>query len=264
MNAVVSGHSGVALLIDGDFFSSIHFGEDEVRQRRPSDFRLLFNGAQDLQFLEDIDLAEVRRRLDLESTRIDALHIALILLDRELSHDTRRTAAEELDELLSDEMIAHWVESVLHARPLPGSGDLVGARSACTGRTPCTRAFLGKLESLQPVIAEVHEAWERIPIGLFGTEDDRQRVLSIAVREGLFRNLVAIRVSGKAVDDFVLEGLMTPAFGELANAGRVLRLWVEGCKGPEEAWAAPANRVSYVAEEPVDYHSDNPEDDEER
>src|SRR5262245_4449336 len=146
MNAVVSGHSGVALLIEDDALSSIHLGEEEVRPRRPSDFRLLFNGVRDLQFLEDVDLEEVQRRLDLESTRIDALHLALILLDSELEHDTRRTAAEELEELLTDESIVRWVEGVLHARQLPGSGDLVGARNACTGRTQHTRAFLEKLE----------------------------------------------------------------------------------------------------------------------
>ncbi|MFL6199103.1 MAG: hypothetical protein ACJ76J_08000, partial [Thermoanaerobaculia bacterium] len=110
MNAVVSGHSGVALLIEGDALSSIRFGEDEVRPRRPSDFRLLFNGARDLQFLEDVELEEVRNRLDFESTRIDALHLALILLDDELAHDTRRTAAEELEELLAEEVIAGWLE----------------------------------------------------------------------------------------------------------------------------------------------------------
>lgn len=249
MNAVVSGLSGVALLIEDDVFSSIHFGEGEVRPRRPSDFRLLFNGARDLQFLEDVDLAEVRRRLDLESTRIDALHLALILLDPELSHDTRRTAAEELDELLMDDAFACWVESVLYAHPLPRSGDLVGARSACTGRTQRTRAFLGKLESLQPVIAEVHAAWERIPTHRFGTDDDRQHVLSIAVKEGLFRDLVAIRAAGESVGNFASKSLMKPAFKELANARQALEGWVDGFHYPEEVWTSPPSPISFVAED---------------
>lgn len=248
MNAVVSGHSGVALLIDGDTFSSIHFGEDEVRQRRPGDFRLLFNGARDLQFLEGVELEQVRERLDLESTRIDALHLALILLDPELAHDTRRTAAEELEELLTDESITHWLESVLHARPLPRSGDPVGAHSACTGRTERTRAFLGKLESLQPVIAEVHEAWERIPKRSFGTDDDRQHVLSVAVKEGLFRDLVAIRAAREPLSDFVARSLMNPAFGKLANARQALDDWMHGFGDLEEAWTSPPRTVSYVAE----------------
>jgi hypothetical protein len=261
MNAVVSGHSGFALLIEGDAFSSIQFGEDEVRPRRPSDFRFLFNGARDLQFLEDVDLEAVRKRLDLESTRIDALHLALILLDRELAHDTRRTAAEELEEMLPNEAIAHWVEGVLYARPLPGSGDLVGARSACTGRTQRTRGLLRKLESLQPVIAEIHGAWERIPTHLFGTDDDRQHFLSILVKEGLFRDLAAIRAAGRAIDAAALKRLATPAVGELANARKVLQLWVEGCNDPGEAWAVPEPWVSHVAENTVPY---DPEDDEEQ
>lgn len=261
MNAVVSGHSGVALLVDGDVLSSIHFGEDEIRPRRPGDFRLLFNGARDLQFLEDVGLEVVRKRLALESTRIDALHLALILLDAELAHETRRTAAEELDELLEDESITRWVESVLCAHPMPRSGDLVGARSACTGRTRRARAILEDLDALQPVILTVHEAWERIPEQCFGTDEERQRVLALVVREGLFRDLVATRAVPESLDDFVTKSLMKPGLGELANARHVLLEWVEGLRAPGEGWADTPREVSYVAEDVTLSHWDNNPDD---
>jgi len=249
MNAVVSGHSGVAMLIEGDACSSIHFGQEEVQPRRPSDFRLLFNGARDLQFLEDVELEEVRKRLDQESTRIDVLHLALILLDRELSDDTRRTAAEELEELLADDANLQWLESVLYARPLPRSGDLVGARSACTGHTRRTRAMLGRLQLLQAVIAEVHSAWERIPTHLFGTDDDRQHVLSVVVKEGLFRDLVALRADGRPVDDLIAQ---KTSLGALADARQALREWGAGFDAPYEVAFGP-NTVSYVAEARVEY-----------
>lgn len=257
MNAVVSGQSGVAVLVDGTWLASIHAGSDAPPvDCSPGEVRFLLGDARDLEFLEDIAPEEARRRLEAATSNYDALHLALILLDPELSHDTHRTAAEELEELLADDGIARWVESVLHARPLPRSGDVVGACSACTGRTRRTRALLGTLASLQPVIAEVHEAWERIPTHLFGTEDDRQHALSVAVKAGLFRDLVAIRAAHGAVDDFISKSLVNPP---LANTQKILRLWVEGLKEPD-AWTAPAPRVSYVAEDVVEYLADDPED----
>lgn len=264
MNAVISGQSGVAVLLDGVRLASIHAGSDEAPvDRSPGEVRFLLGDARDLEFLEDTAPEEVRDRLEVASSKYDALHLALILLDRELSHDTRRTAAEELDELLAEDVIARSVESVLYAHPLPRSGDLAGARSACTGRTGRTRAFLGKLDLLQPVIAEIHKAWERVPMHLFGTDEDRRHFLSTAVKEGLFRDL-AIRAAARATDDFVSSSLTTPAVGGLANARKILQLWVEGCNDPVDVWAAPpVPPASYVAEDTGRYHWENPDDDEE-
>ena len=248
MNAVVSGHSGVAVLIEGDSLSSIQTWDEEVLPRRPRDLRFLFNGARDLQFLEDVDLEEVRQQLDLQSTRIDALHLALILLDSDLTHDTRMTAAEELEELLADEGIVHWVEGVLYAHPLPKSGDLAGARSACTSRTERTRAFLDRLSSLQVVIAEVHQAWESIPTQSFGNTEDRQCALSTAVKGGLFRDLVEIRAAGKPVTNFVRRSLRNPTLQEIGDTQHILTAWVRGLSSSSEEYSALGADVSYVAE----------------
>jgi hypothetical protein len=265
MNAVISGQSGVAVLVDGLRLASMQAGSDAAPvDRSPGEVRFLLGDARDLEFLEDIAPEDVRNRLEVATSKYDALHLALILLDPELEHDTRRTAAEELEELLTNEGIARWVEGVLHAHPMPRSGDLVGARSACTGRTRRTRAFLGKLEALQPVIAEVHEAWERIPRDLFGPDDDRQHVLSVAVKEGLFRDLVALRAAGEPAGDFVSKSLMKLALGELPNARRALEGWIQGLHGMEEAWAAPAPWGSYVAESSTPYDGDNLDEDEEQ
>ncbi|MEA2562780.1 MAG: polymerase sigma-70 factor, subfamily [Acidobacteriota bacterium] len=259
MNAVISGQSGVAVLVDGPRLASLHAGSDAAPvDRSPGELRFLLGDARDLEFLEDITPEEVGSRLQVATLKYDALHLTLILLDPELSHDTRRTAAEELDELLTDEEIARWVESILYARPLPKSGDPVGARSACTSRTKRTRAFLGKLQSLQSVIAEVHEAWEGIPTHHFGTNDDRKHALSIAVKEGLFRDLVEIRAARKSADDFVAQSLMKPSLEELPNAQQALAGWVNGLHDPEEAWPSVPSTVSYVAEDsPQTYWNDS-------
>jgi tetratricopeptide (TPR) repeat protein len=243
MDAVISGHAGVALLLDGKKLSSIHFGGDgEALPRRPSEISLLFAGAGDLRLLKNVKPAQVREQLDLESARIDALHLALILLDADLSDETRRTAAEELEEELADQGIASWLEGVLYAHPLPASADLLGAYSACIGSTERTRALLFRLESLQAVIKEVHNAWQAVPLDRFGTEKDRQHARSVAVQAGLFRHMVADRAAGR-VEDFIFEIQGNPALREIRDSRHVLLDWVAAFRKPREVRSLPATEV---------------------
>lgn len=197
MDAVVSGHAGVALLLDGDRLSSIHFGDDEVVPRSPAEVSLLFSGAGDLRLFRNVEPEEVREQLDLESKRIDALHLALILLDSELSEETRQIAAEELEEELKDEGITSWLEGVLYAHPLPASADFTGAYAACTEATERAWALLRRLESLQPMVKQVYEIWQVIVSEAFSLEKDRQYALALLVEEGLFRELVLDREPGR-------------------------------------------------------------------
>ena len=200
--------------------------------RSPGEIHLLFAEAQDLEFLENVGLEEVRSHLDLSGARVDALHLALNLLDPGLSHETRRCAAEDLEELLEDERIIRWVESVLFAHPLPRSADPIGARSACTGRTEHTRVLLEKLESLQSVIVEVQQAWEAIPSRLFATDEDRKHALSVAVKEGLFQDLVSRRAAGERVDEFLQKNMINPALRHVRDARHVLIEWVADFREP--------------------------------
>jgi RNA polymerase sigma factor (sigma-70 family) len=251
MNAVISGQSGVAVLVDGPRLASIHAGSDAPPvDRSPGEVRFLLGDARDLEFLENIAPEEARRRLEVASSCSDALHLALILLDGELSRDTRMTAAEELDELLIEDGIAFFVESVLHARPLPRGGDPVGARSACIGRTQLARALLERLLALQAVINEVHGAWERMADSHFGTAEARQRALSVAVREGLFRELVALRGAGASMDGFLRIAFLNSAFMQIEDSRTILLKWVAYFRKPGEARPASDPAVSYVAESP--------------
>lgn len=234
MDAVVSGHAGVALLLDGEKLASIHFGEDGVVPRSPSEVSLLFSGAGDLRLFRNVEPEEVREQLDLESKRIDALHLALILLDSELSEETRQTAAEELEEELADQNMMNWLEGVLFAHPLPPSADLVGANAACSDSFERTRTLLLRLESHQPVVKEVCQAWEAIPLERFGTEKDRQYALSVLVREGVFRSLAAKKKAGEAIDGLLWEVLWNSAVREIQNSRHVLLDWVSSFLSSED------------------------------
>ena len=111
MNAVISGQAGVAVLVDGLKLASIHAGSDgEAIGRRPEEIRFLLNDARDLEFVKSIGQAEAARRLEIATSKYDALHIALILLDGELADDlTARDLAEVW--ATTEQTINRWVRA---------------------------------------------------------------------------------------------------------------------------------------------------------
>jgi len=249
MNAVISGQAGVALLVNGPELASIHAGRgSEVISRRPEEVRFLLGDARDLEFIEDIDVQEVSRRLEVETTKYDALHISLILLDESLSHDTRREAAEELEELLEEAEVTDFPERVLFSHPFPRGADPSGARACCTGRTPKVRALLDRLDALQPLIAEVHEAWERIPDSAFGSIGERSHAQATFVREGLFRDLVQTLADRRSIDTFPAQVRWSKEVEQVRR--KILREWIHSLRTQrqEPMYAAFRPGVGRVAE----------------
>jgi len=164
VNAIISGQAGVALLIEGDELHSFQVDQpDKVIRRTHREIPFLLGEAKDLQFLNDVDIEEARRRLEKATNEVDALHLALILLDGSLSNDTRETAARELDKLLADEEIGHFVEKVLFAQSLPPAANLQAARASCSEAAGLPLELLEKLEALQGAITEVRRAWDKLP-----------------------------------------------------------------------------------------------------
>jgi hypothetical protein len=248
VNAVISGQAGVAVLVDGGKLASIHAGRpEEVLARRPEEIRLLLGDAADLELVEDVDPVEIGLRLERATDRVDALHLALLLLDATLSEDTRHTAAEEIEALLGTDEIGESLEGILFARPFPRGADVVGALSCCPAQTERTRQLLLRLHSLQPSIAEVRHAWETIPLPAFGVEGDRNYAQSTCVKEGLFRGLVLSRAAGESLDTFRLKALLNPAFRRLANHRAILHEWLSGL---------PEARAETLYPEPVEVTHD--------
>lgn len=128
MHAVISGRAGVAIVVEGDRLSSISACEPHVSvPRRADEVPLLLGEAQDLRFLEDISVDEVRRHLEEDTSAEESLHLALILLDTDHTNDLREKAADVLDKLLASDVVAERLERVLWARPMLPEMDRQGA-----------------------------------------------------------------------------------------------------------------------------------------
>jgi hypothetical protein len=235
MQAVVSGRSRVALLLEGEQLRSLHAGSSEIVGRREREIPYLLGDPTDLEFLEDVEIPEVALRLEVATAQADALHLALMLLDPQLPPDVRRDAADELAELLEIAGVGEHAESVLLAHPLPGEADLVGALSCCPGRAAASRDLLHRVQALQSEIQDVFLAWEHIPDRVF--EDGRNRAfgLATAIREGFFRVLVVRRAEHRSVDEFLIEALRNSMFSHVRNHREILRRWLEPLRKPKSA-----------------------------
>ena len=225
MDAVISGRAGMALLIDGDSLMSFDVDEPEtLLPRRHADLRFLFGEATDLQFIEDIDRSRAEQELERAFNENAALDLALIVLDAELPGEVRNEAAEALNDILSDSRIVERLENVLYGRPLPSDADLTGALAA-SASAPNLLVLLQRLEARQPAIREVCKAWDEIPPEAFGGQEEQAQFQSIAVRDGLFRQL-AIECDGEAQGErLLIDSLRNPDIRKLRNHREILQLW---------------------------------------
>jgi tetratricopeptide (TPR) repeat protein len=228
MDAFVSGQAGVALLIDGDNLMSIHANSmDNVIPRQLSDAHLLLGEAKWYDILEDVNQEQVCQHLKCAQDKENALQIILIILDSELSADVRQEAVKTLEELLILKHVPEYLECILYARNLPKCADIDTALKFCELTSAnLTNDFLKKLNERQIHIESVCLQWERIPLATFGTEDNRDYFHTIAVHEGLFRDIVENRVSNKNVDIFVVNSMLNPFIKTLHNYRHVILQWV--------------------------------------
>jgi tetratricopeptide (TPR) repeat protein len=227
MNAVISGQSGRALLVDGDSLRSFDVDDpSSLVTRVPADFVYIFGEMQDLRVIENTDIDSVQQELRHDSDYALALELALISLDSELPNDIRQEALMGLDELLANDKVAERLENVLYARPVPEDADLTTALELSNDASlSYVSRLLRRLEQHEPFISEVSEAWDSIPTMVFGDYNQQAEFMRIAVREGLFRTLVIAREAQETTSAFLLNAGLNTSIKQLRNHRQVLQQW---------------------------------------
>ncbi|GAG16388.1 unnamed protein product, partial [marine sediment metagenome] len=177
--------------------------------------------------LEDVNQEQVCRHLKCAQDKENALQIILIILDSELSADVRQEALKTFEELVILKHVPEYLERILYARSLPKCADIDTALNFCElTSSNLTKDFLKKLNEKQTHIESVRLQLDMIPLATFDTEDNRDYFHTIAVQEGLFRDLVENRASNANVDIFILNSMLNPSIKKLQNYRQVILQWV--------------------------------------
>ena len=225
MNAIVSGRSGRALIIDGESLKSVEADDPATFvPRKRSDLPYLFGDAADLRIVENTTTESVVSLLTADVNFTLALDLTLISLDAELEADIRREALEGVEELFADSKTLERVEYVMYSHPVPDDGDLAGALEICSSELELVSRFLQQLEAHQSAITEVDLAWEAIPTKNFDGYENRQAFRRVAVQEGLFHAL-ATNDSPASISAFLLKALSSP-IQRLPNYRQVIQAWL--------------------------------------
>lgn len=171
-------------------------------------------------------LAEVNRALSLQSARHEALDLALICLDGELSEELRDEAQQELEALLANPAVAVWLDNLFHVRPLAAGAEvefaLQTARAAQRRRLP---GWLEPVANRQPIIAESWAAWSAIPGKLLQEAGGAQTVLEVGLEQGMFAAVVDSLAQGRV---FEAKLGAWSRLQKVAGYGRIVEAWL-GC-----------------------------------
>ena len=238
MKALVSGQASLAILKDGERVFSLHLDSADPVPRSESDIPYLLADASDVEQLDDVSHDEAVSALELAWSKDRALHLTLILLDGDADGETRRLAAECLEDLLSSESVLEFVSNRFYAALLPQVADLLGALlNAEAAAASRVRDLLEELGSSQEEIRRHREAWDSLPKELFGGSDARQEFTRTAVTAGAFRKFAE---AGSADGDVVLyQCLADPRFQRLNNHRQVLMAWAKPFRKPRITKTAP-------------------------
>jgi hypothetical protein len=164
--------------------------------------------ADDVVELRDVSLEEIKSALSLASRKDGALHLVLILLDRASSGEGRKRSAACLEEMVSDEAVHQFIENRLFVAPLPITADLEG--SLAIARELEGGKINGILENVgrnQDAVRLCRQAWDTLPIDLFGSAAYKEQFAFNAVNAGIFRRLSVMQPADlSAALDFQVVG----------------------------------------------------------
>src|SRR5260370_5151515 len=152
MDALVSGQAGLAILVQGTEASLVSMDAlDAESICTPNSIPYLLDGASDVVELKAVSKETALLRLQLAWKFDRALHLVLILLDREEERETRMMAAECIPGLIADPQVRERLENLLYSCRIPNVGALEEARHFFSPHNVFPE-FLGELDDNQETI----------------------------------------------------------------------------------------------------------------
>ena len=154
MQALLSPHSSTALAFQGQKALLVGLGTTPVALQA-ADVAAWLSAHEEARWLIAENWGEVEQALSLYSSRREALDLALISLDGDLSLELRDEALQELESLLTVSAIADWLLNLFHLRPLAAEAAVdVALTQARTSQRQQVRSWLETLAQRQELIAK--------------------------------------------------------------------------------------------------------------
>ena len=222
----------------------------DYRRCRMEDISYLFGDASDVISVAAGSPAQAFRILENEWAHDRALHLILILLDREAHLRAKRIASEALEQFLVVPTTRQFVLHRLYSRPLPASADIPEALRFCVDASG--KALWGLLAALRDDQAKIHdvrERWDLLDPQLFGTAREKRLFEQVAVEEGIFFTLCRDRggISEKALSQW----LSNPRLRVFPRRARVIETWA-GVLVLERKPPVPVAQMSLFDETPLE------------
>lgn len=190
MLAYISGRHDTAVIRNDDSWHTVTYGNETLVKEVSHEVAVALvrqiGGGQPIA-VESVDTAQERLEELVDQT--EALDLFLILLSADYSIETRKSAFEELEELLQYDEIKTYLHNILTASPLPSQADLENAWSLVTPNG-LTAKFLKSIVNLQPVITKVRNAWHAVDPSEIKPGRSKQDAQCVMAKEGLFHELV--------------------------------------------------------------------------
>ena len=117
-----------------------------------------------------------------------ALHLVLILIDEVDDHETRMSAAECFSDLCKVKDVLDFVTNRLFSSRIPNIANLKVAK-----RYIPEDQFLSVFDELaryQNSIHRLREAWDSLPVELFGDLLYKDRFREVAIDSGVFKSFI--------------------------------------------------------------------------
>jgi tetratricopeptide (TPR) repeat protein len=191
MNYLVSGVAAkiVALPPAGDAVTFMYADRPEERHVvKRNCVHLLFADAPDVEYLADTSEDNAFRVLLRKWNADRALRMLQILLDRNEDFGVRQDASDNLANLLPSDGVAVEVENFTFS--ITAGEDVDFEQVNNLRNSEQVGVLVERLLSHQEAIAVVRREWERIDDSAFTGANQRKNAEVIAIRKGLFRQLV--------------------------------------------------------------------------
>ena len=139
MKAIVSGQAAKAVYWKQDGVWCLPLDATGPVQCSADDVPYLMGEATDLRAIDVDSPEEVVGELELSWSQDRALHLMFVLLDPDAEDDSRREAAEYLDEFFANTVVREFIVNRFYSAELPEQADLVVSWFSRNGRVSAPR-----------------------------------------------------------------------------------------------------------------------------